>query len=553
MSTENQVKRLVRKLKLIRCSLQCPNCGALTGDLSGKTKFRCQYCKETFNVDSIDPRTKETLSWKKLKEMADVYLDMMTITMRSRMDIQYDPERFIERSKASESFLKFLNEIPEMKRLYVLLGEAGLGKTWLVANWATTLAKQGYIIFYVCLRDGINNFFDLTFASSFAETTQKIDDIPASQPGSDKIIWIMDGYDEITDDDERKILLVKIMNYVEKRKNQYLVITSRGYDWNRCLIRKNQQPKIQRMLWKSNQNFGSNNASFQLLTFSPDESKKALEKYKLPPIEKWNPQLKKLAKYPLWIQIIAEWHETHQSLPRVNTLEIYQKYFKRMQLEFQHLRLLANTENQLMEPVIRISTKTFTWFGTAYYCRLLKKSNKTPELASILKKVNDLPSQDKNVIISLLSNFGISPVTIDQEKIDEIQRFLVNAHRDMDARSWSTAMQQARKALDLATALNQTDLINRARDILGRLTKMEALEKKFNNAITNAKQQLNSRNYSNARSFASEASNLANQLDDPKLVRIVSDLLSRITRLETLEANYRRAMDAAEDLINAGN
>ncbi|MHA1716944.1 MAG: NACHT domain-containing protein, partial [Promethearchaeota archaeon] len=441
MSTENQVKRLVRKLKLIRCSLQCPNCGALTGDLSGKTKFRCQYCKETFNVDSIDPRTKETLSWKKLKEMADVYLDMMTITMRSRMDIQYDPERFIERSKASESFLKFLNEIPEMKRLYVLLGEAGLGKTWLVANWATTLAKQGYIIFYVCLRDGINNFFDLTFASSFAETTQKIDDIPASQPGSDKIIWIMDGYDEITDDDERKILLVKIMNYVEKRKNQYLVITSRGYDWNRCLIRKNQQPKIQRMLWKSNQNFGSNNASFQLLTFSPDESKKALEKYKLPPIEKWNPQLKKLAKYPLWIQIIAEWHETHQSLPSVNTLEIYQKYFKRMQLEFQHLRLLAKlakklvqendldkdldlltlenldeknlnalnssgiihyTENQLMEPVIRISTKAFTWFGTAYYCRLLKKSNKTPELASILKKVNDLPSQDKNVIISLL-------------------------------------------------------------------------------------------------------------------------------------------------------
>ncbi|MHA1369643.1 MAG: leucine-rich repeat domain-containing protein [Promethearchaeota archaeon] len=79
------------------------------------------------------------------------------------------------------------------------------------------------------------------------------------------------------------------------------------------------------------------------------------------------------------------------------------------------------------------------------------------------------------------------------------------------------------------------------------------MEKKFNDSITNAKQQLKSRNYGTARSFANTASDLANQLADPKLVKTASDLLSCITRLENIEANYRQAMDAAKDLINAGN
>ncbi|MBA7548091.1 hypothetical protein ES705_40537 [subsurface metagenome] len=99
-------KELSEELKLINRSLQCPECGAPTGNLSGKKEFVCAYCEETFEIEQISKSSSEALSYKKLKEMAD--LQVSNATMSSRMDVQYDPKRFIDRKDASEAFERFL-------------------------------------------------------------------------------------------------------------------------------------------------------------------------------------------------------------------------------------------------------------------------------------------------------------------------------------------------------------------------------------------------------------------------------------------------------------
>ena len=175
------VQELGDQLQLIRMSTECPQCGASTGDISGKTEFKCAYCDQQFKVAHIKEASRDHLSYLKLKEMAD--LQVSTATMSSRMDIQYDPKQFVDRQDASDEFNNFIKQQISQKKLFLLLGEAGFGKTWLAAHWANQLQTMGYPVFYIQLRDGIDSFFRLVFNSTrtpailkINEALQEIDD-----------------------------------------------------------------------------------------------------------------------------------------------------------------------------------------------------------------------------------------------------------------------------------------------------------------------------------------------------------------------------------------
>ncbi|MHA1700280.1 MAG: leucine-rich repeat domain-containing protein [Promethearchaeota archaeon] len=140
-------------------------------------------------------------------------------------------------------------------------------------------------------------------------------------------------------------------------------------------------------------------------------------------------------------------------------------------------------------------------------------------------------------------------VQLRHERLEQsFESALTNANKSIAALKFPVAREYLNQALAIANRLGYREFITSARSILDKLVRMENLEKDFTNAFNNAVYQIASRNYEGARLYANKASDLANQLGNHKLVRNASDLLSRITRLENLEENYRQVMNAAEVL-----
>ncbi|MHA1717168.1 MAG: hypothetical protein ACTSXP_16100 [Promethearchaeota archaeon] len=471
----NKIEDLSNQIRLVKRSLQCPNCGGPTGDLSQKEKFKCEYCQQIFAVSKIDKNSSEDVSWKKLQEIAKLHLEMMNEIMRSQNDIQFDPKRFIPRKDATNTLDNFLKNHSLNKRLFILLGEAGFGKTWLMLHYANSIIKQGYPVFLVCLRDGLENFFNNTFDSSWQETRNDIQKMPVQKQDNNKpIIWIMDGYDEIIDDNEKRLLLIQFLKFIEKNQNQLLIITSRAFNWYKCDVATDQELRISRLIWSTTH---ETNVSFELQAYNKEESKLAISRYGLPDPEKhpWPPELLKLAKFPLWIRIISEIHnENNKIMPKSLTRTIYDKYFKRMGLKKQHVNTLVTISMKLLESNhdlngelilddnVNIDTKTlvklnssgifhykeniyessiqlfttaFGWYGIVYKCFQLNRAKKQQELAKIFAIIKKLPKIYEKPITALLSEFKIPLASPNQKKFNETQQLLENARMQMNERS----------------------------------------------------------------------------------------------------------------------
>ncbi len=443
IKTELDEAKLAERLKVIRNALQCPHCGAPIWDLTDVTIYHCAYCKESFQVTAINEKSKEKLSYAKLKELAD--LQVSTAILSSYMDVQFNEDRFVPRAGADGYIHEFITENHSRKRLFLLLGDAGFGKTWLVAHWAKLLKSQGFPVFYIRLADGISSFFRMTFDSTRTEALRDIDEAMEGIPVK-PLIWIMDGYDEIHDEDDRSILLTELLKNIEKHEMQFMVITSRSYDWEHCRTRKDQNLRITQMLWVKPE---VANASLHMQTYSEGELDQAINRYHLPALDSWSRELQALAKYPLWVRLITEWYQNKQVLPNVMVLDVYEAYFRRMRLESEHLRALGavsascvraksfgenisrNTIPQvdskvldalisagvlfhtedLFAPKVSLTTPVFGRFGAAFHGSCLFA---TDDLLydDFITQVEQLPLLDRDIILDLIHQRGL-PCPVD--------------------------------------------------------------------------------------------------------------------------------------------
>ncbi|MHA1732583.1 MAG: leucine-rich repeat domain-containing protein [Promethearchaeota archaeon] len=442
-------RELAVELELIRRSLQCPKCGAATGDLSGASEYTCPFCREHYAVAEVREESRDALSYRKLKAMAD--LQVTNATLSSRMDVQYDAARFVDREGAREAFDRFLSGRSPRQKLFLLLGEAGFGKTWLVANWADRLRAAGHPVFYVRLADGLNNFFKATFGTTWNEALEVLRDALASTPGGAggdpprTLVWVVDGYDEVNDQRVRGTLLAGFLRRLEGEDNQLVVLTSRAYDWDGCVTRKDQHALLDRITWRpSAGGAGSGGASFRLERFTPREVEASLVAYGLPPLDRWPGELRELAAHPLWVRLIAEWHGERGALPRVSDRGLYDSYFRRMGLASRELRVLGEFAAELAQgggfeqPVdligldidekvldalnssgvflyredlyvrtVRLSARAFGWFGVAFHAFTLHRAKRGAELAGLLETLDALPGRDREVTIALSSSLGV--------------------------------------------------------------------------------------------------------------------------------------------------
>ncbi len=336
-------KELENGLELIRVSYNCPSCGLPTGDLSDMNKYFCDPkrggCGETFEIEGLN-RVKNKLTIYKIKELSKYQISN---TLKSSiMDKPYNPELFIERKEFTDKIKYFLKS--HTSNLFLLLGEAGFGKTWALANIAEKLLEE-YIVFYIPLRKNYKLVFSLIFG------TENISDIQLNISREilnikSKIIWIFDGYDEMRDQELKSSFLAMCTQWLSNTTQQKIILSSRSYDWDISDNSTNDWKKqlTNMFLWSE----GDSTESYRLEKFTDKEIQMALRRYKLPEFSAFDSSLQHLLRYPLWIRIIKEWQDIHNMLPNSLNRELIIHYFERMRVEESEIRVLAELSYNLV-------------------------------------------------------------------------------------------------------------------------------------------------------------------------------------------------------------
>ncbi|MBN2150707.1 MAG: hypothetical protein JW839_04585 [Candidatus Lokiarchaeota archaeon] len=282
--------------------------------------FQCNGCQNVFFVNG--------LSYEELREIARIH--MANTVFCSRNDIQYDPSRFITRKDADERFEQFQQAgAGSGCRLFLLLGQAGFGKTWLLAHWSNRLVADGHVVFFVRLRDGIDNFFSLEMGTSRDAAIADI--IRLSQAlgkRREKIYWILDGYDEIGEKD-RKWIITDFLRSLGRSQKQLIVLSSRFHEWNSCTAVKHNLTIISPITWDP----GKIGASFVLSRLTGKETDAAIKSYKVPAPKFWSLEFQPLARHPLWIRLVSAWHKEHAVLPCDDDHQLLREYLNRMDID----------------------------------------------------------------------------------------------------------------------------------------------------------------------------------------------------------------------------
>lgn len=432
----------------------CPYCYAPLINYKGvKSKNRrkdndstitCIYCLEELKLSYLDAyyarerkiRPSNIISYEKIKEIS--YYHLKNVTMSSKFDIKFDSNRFVQRKEANLEIKRFINANNNQKKIFLILGQPGFGKTWFVANIANNLLKNDYPVFFLSLKDDIHYFFESTFNERFTKALRELEEAINVEKYNDDsieikpIIFILDGFDEINSFED-EIFLVNniILGYLSRMDNVLVILTSRPFSWLDSASLLDYRSELNTKIWLTDNELKNNqsaldeiNISLELNQFNPEELDIVLNRYNLPTnLDLYEEEIRNLVSFPIWTRLISEWHSKYDSLPHFYSIELLNNFLRRIGLfpkdlgdlsEIWEILMrkqdliaeikeseLKNTKldklnhfsqkgifncfyNKMGEKIWRISLKLYAWYGVAVFL--------------YYQKLNEIRLQDKSTI-----------------------------------------------------------------------------------------------------------------------------------------------------------
>jgi hypothetical protein len=323
-------KKQKERFNLILRQSYCPQCGSPPKDLVDAGSYECKTCEKNFDIiDNLKPiptggQVVDLLTWEKLYQLSGVQLG--TATMASAEDARYDPVFFAERKESSQVINEFIQAVEEKndRRLFLLLGDAGMGKTWFMGHTAYELFKEGKVVFFISARESLTAFCGLVFQSTLQVTISKLTDFARSEEKT--IYFFIDGYDEL-ENNTREQLFSDLFAQFSSQPHCSVILSSRGYGWEECPIRKKMFNLYTNQLFQPDPSIMQ---SYQLGDLSAEETKEIIAKRELPTETK--EVLQEYVKNPLWLRFIDEYYHKNEKLPTRNEFSLIKTFCKRMQI-----------------------------------------------------------------------------------------------------------------------------------------------------------------------------------------------------------------------------
>ena len=300
---------------------------------------------------------KQTITEKGLIQLAKLRIENYK-DFASKEDIAFAPEKYSERTSNEnvqtvktvlDKFINqnFTRENQAKKRFFLLVGEAGMGKTWFLANFAIKYVQKDYPVFFITLRDGIEARLKQIFDINERNTANQIlSDLQENL--SRWLILIFDGFDEILEGADKQTLIHGYLRTLQHElKNTLIIISSRNADWfHNQETRNGNSEHIKNTLWDP----AGNRYSYNLQQFSTKEQITVFRKYKsksVPKLAKWEKEVREIALRPVWMRLICEIYEKGY-IPSFSSIEIYSEYFNRVILTTKHIEVMGEVSKLLL-------------------------------------------------------------------------------------------------------------------------------------------------------------------------------------------------------------
>ena len=236
--------------------------------------------------------------------------------------VRYDPSLYVARTKHEAIFDKFVGDAGMSDRnIFVVLGDAGLGKTWYMARMSQRVAELGAPTFFVPLLHGLKALTSIFRVETLQALVDLIDPI-LSGAGENAYIFL-DGLDEM---DPSSISY--LLGSLSSARSDYVsfVLSCRCADWSarREIVRGTNELKY--YIYKdqgatdSARSYGINTPVSVLMTeFNDTELRTAMKRYGLP--EEVPFDLLPLLSKPYIMRLSSDWYKRLGFLPSPSSPE----------------------------------------------------------------------------------------------------------------------------------------------------------------------------------------------------------------------------------------
>ena len=236
--------------------------------------------------------------------------------MASGMGITYNPDLYVHRREEERVFDNFLSDIDMSDRnLFIVLGNAGLGKTWYMSCLSTRTLEEGYPTFFVPLSHGIKSLTSIFQVETIPALVDLLD--PVLDEAKEHAFIFLDGLDEMDPTGIRHLLGA----LASARCNSIsFVISCRSADWasNRAIVKGGNELKYfihedARATANARALRINTPVSVLMSEFTDKELESAMQRYGIPSQVPFD--LLPLLKRPYILRLSAQWYAQVGELP----------------------------------------------------------------------------------------------------------------------------------------------------------------------------------------------------------------------------------------------
>ncbi len=289
----------------------------------------------------------ETLDFNRLLVISK--LQRQRTTGATGFGVRYDDALYVPRTKHEAVFDRFIGDMGMSDRnIFVVLGDAGLGKTWYMARMSRRVAELGAPTFFVPLLHGLKALTSIFRVETLPALIDLIDPI-LSNAGENAYIFL-DGLDEMDPSN-----ISYLLGSLSSARSDYvsIVLSCRCADWasRREIVRGTNELKY--YIYKDQtatdnaRGYGINTPVSVFMTeFNDTELRSAMRRYGLPDEVPFD--LLPLLTKPYILRLSSDWYKRLGFLPSPSSpefLDLFAGGPKYADSVFRRLGILAERDS----------------------------------------------------------------------------------------------------------------------------------------------------------------------------------------------------------------
>ncbi len=316
--------------------------------------WKCPKCNTFHDHESLN-RQITAMSIPKIHVLS--MINQLVALKSSRGGERFNSYQYVPRKKLHQNFSIFEQNFQEKKKIFMVLGDVGMGKTWALSALAEYYLRQKKPAFYFSLRKNfLMDMKDLFFMeyehgwfdkleAKLREVSRCLEPIP--------FLFLFDGYDEILSI-ERKREFFELIRILQRIPRLRIVISSRTHAWNADSMYLEYKDLMDQFI----------SIKHVLEEYDDEEYQLAVRDLtKIKPLWEWEQEWGRCLRTPYLLSIIKKMAQDQQQFVEITNEHFFIQLERRLQLEEKHKPIMK----KFARAFIKGETCTYDDFNSSEY------------------------------------------------------------------------------------------------------------------------------------------------------------------------------------------